>query len=77
LPNLEQNSTIYNWDIKERSKKSAIQIKLDGSKSNLKGEWVLLGNFNFKTQVNPEAILYTKGANGLVPADAILWVPIK
>ena len=77
LPNLENNSTIFNWDIKEGSKKSPIQIKLDGSKSNLKGEWVLLGNFNFKSQVNPEVILYTKGANGLVPADAILWVPIK
>ena len=77
LPNLEQNSTIFNWDIKEGSKKSAIQIKLDGSKSNLKGEWVLLGNFNFKMQEKPEVILYTKGANGLVPADAILWVPIK
>jgi choline dehydrogenase-like flavoprotein len=77
LPNLENNSTIFNWDIKEGSKKSAIQIKLDGSKSNLKGEWVLLGNFNFKSQVNQEVILYTKGANGLVPADAILWVPIK
>ena len=25
----------------------------------------------------PEVILYTTGANGLVPADAILWVPIK
>ena len=77
LPNLEQNSTIFNWDIKQGSKKSVIQIKLDGSKSNLKGEWVLLGNFNFKMQVKPEVILYTKGANGLVPADAILWVPIK
>ena len=77
LPNLEQNSTVFNWDIREESKIRTVQIKLDGSKSNLKGEWILLGNFNFRSKVNPEAILYAKGANGLVPADAILWVPIK
>jgi hypothetical protein len=77
LPNLENNSTIFNWDIKQGSKKSTIQIKLDGSKSTLKGEWISLGDFDFKTKNRAEAILYAKGANGLVPADAILWVPVK
>ena len=77
LPNLENNSTIFNWEIKEGLKKSTIQIKLDGSTTTLKGEWISLGDFDFKTKNRVEVILYSKGANGLVPADAILWVPIK
>jgi hypothetical protein len=77
LPNLENNSSIFNWDINQGTKKSSVQIKLEGSKSALKGEWVLLGDFEFKTKNKVEAILYAQGANGLVPADAILWVPIQ
>ena len=77
LPNLENNSTIFNWDIKQGSKKLTVQVKLDESKSTLKGEWISLGDFDFKTKNRAEAIVYSKGANGLVPADAILWVPIK
>jgi len=77
LPNLENNSTIFNWEIKEGSKKSKVQIKLDGSKSTLKGEWITMGDFDFKSKNRVEAILYAKDANGLVPADAILWVPVK
>jgi hypothetical protein len=50
---------------------------LDGSTSTLKGEWISLGDFDFKTKNRVEAILFSKGANGLVPADAILWMPIK
>jgi hypothetical protein len=50
---------------------------LDGYTSTLKGEWISLGDFNFKTKNRVEAILYAKSANGLVPADTILWVPIK
>ena len=30
-----------------------IQIKLDGSKSTLKGEWISLGDFDFKTKYYP------------------------
>ena len=77
LPNLESNSTIFNWDIQQVSKKSSIQVKLDGSKSTLKGEWISLGDFDFKNKGKAEAILYAKGANGIVPADAILWVPMQ
>ena len=77
LPNLEQNSTVFNWEIKQGSKNSTIQIKLDGAKSTLKGEWISIGDFDFKTKNRAEAILSAKGANGLVPADAILWVPKK
>lgn len=77
LPNLENNSTIFNWEVLNGASKSKIQLKLDGSKSQLKGEWILLGQFNFKNKTKPETILYAKGANGLVPADAILWVPVK
>jgi hypothetical protein len=77
LPNLESNSTIFNWDIQQGSKKSSIQVKLDGSKSTLKGEWISLGDFDFKNKGKAEAILYAKGANGIVPADAILWVPVQ
>jgi hypothetical protein len=77
LPNLENNSTIFNWEIKEGSKKSKVQIKLDGSKITLKGEWITMGDFDFKSKNRVEAILYAKDANGLVPADAILWVPVK
>ncbi len=77
LPNLEQNSTVFNWEIKQGSKNSSIQIKLDGAKSTLKGEWISIGDFDFKTKNRAEAILSAKGANGLVPADAILWVPKK
>jgi hypothetical protein len=77
LPNLENNSSIFNWDIQQGSKKSSIQVKLDGSKSTLKGEWISLGDFDFKNKGKAEAILYAKGANGIVPADAILWVPMQ
>jgi hypothetical protein len=77
LPNLENNSSIFNWDIQQGSKKSSIQVKLDGSKSTLKGEWISLGDFDFKKKGKAEAILYAKGANGIVPADAILWVPMQ
>jgi hypothetical protein len=77
LPNLEKNSTLFHWEIKHGSKKSSIKIQLEGAKSTLKGEWISLGDFDFKTKHPAEAILYAKGANGLVPADAILWVPKK
>ena len=77
LPNLENNSTVFNWQIRQGDKKSTIQIKLDGAKSSLKGDWISLGKFDFKTQNRAEVILSAKGANGLVPADAILWVPIQ
>jgi hypothetical protein len=38
---------------------------------------ISIGDFDFKTKNRAEAILSAKGANGLVPADAILWVPKK
>jgi choline dehydrogenase-like flavoprotein len=77
LPNLEKNSTVFNFQIIQDSKTSDKQVQLDGAKSELKGEWISIGNFDFKTKIRPKVVLLAKGANGLLPADAVLWVPIK
>jgi hypothetical protein len=77
LPNLETNSSTFQFEIVIGAKKSQVRIKLDANKSQLKGEWISLGSYDFTTKTNPKVILSTQGADGLVPADAILWVPQK
>jgi choline dehydrogenase-like flavoprotein len=77
LPNLETNSSTFQFEIVSGAKKSQVRIKLDANKSQLKGEWISLGSYDFTTKTNPKVILSTQGADGLVPADAILWVPVK
>ncbi|MFT3933131.1 MAG: FAD-dependent oxidoreductase [Chitinophagaceae bacterium] len=47
-------------------------IKVEGQTS---GEWVLLGKFNFDKGSKSYVEISNKGANGIVVADALLFVP--
>src|SRR5690606_5712495 len=41
------------------------------------GDWVSLGTYHVKPGSNNRAILFAKGSEKLIVADALLWVPVK
>jgi hypothetical protein len=41
------------------------------------GQWVSLGNFDIKSNQKPYVKILSKGAEGIVNADAVLWIPEK
>lgn len=77
LPNLEKNSHVFEWEVKINGKNYLKNIQLDQNKSTIKGDWISLGKYSIPKKSMVEATLLSKHADGLVPADAILWVPRK
>lgn len=49
-------------------------IRVEGQTS---GEWVHLGDFDFKPDTAPFVEVSNKNADGNVVADAVLWVPVR
>jgi len=48
-------------------------VRVEGQTS---GEWVHLGDFDFKPNTSPFVEVSNKNADGNVVADAVLWVPV-
>lgn len=48
-------------------------VKVEGQTS---GEWVTLGSYNLKKESKPYVEILSKGADGVVVADAILFIPV-
>jgi hypothetical protein len=50
------------------------EIRIEGQTS---GEWVSLGEYELQTGKGNFVEVLTEGSNGLVIADAVLWIPIR
>ena len=52
----------------------AATVKVEGQTS---GEWVDIGTYSLKKDSKPYVGITNKGSNGIVAADAVLFVPVK
>jgi len=74
LQGLAAHTPIIFFDGKKANESKVLEsdIRLEGQTS---GEWVLLGKFNMEKGSKNYVEISNKGANGIVVADALLFVP--
>jgi hypothetical protein len=79
VPKVEKTSsqTLYLIKASDKIHKQTISAKSVTVEGQTSGEWVTLGTYDFKKGKQGYVELTTEGSDGIVIADAMLFIPIK
>jgi hypothetical protein len=79
LPAISKASTATSFMLFDGNKEKEVVIKLADVKikGQTSGEWVYLGRQTLTAGAKPWIVVSDKGADGVIVADAVLWIPVQ
>ena len=72
IPSVRGGSTLINMEVYVAKTRYPVSLKLS---PNVAETWVPVGTYHFEENMTGDVLVSQRGANGLLVADAILWLP--
>jgi len=72
IPAVRGGSTLINMEVYVAKTRYPVSLKLS---PNVSETWVPVGTYHFDENMTGDVLVSQRGANGLLVADAILWLP--
>ncbi len=72
IPNLRGGTSVINLEVYVSKVRHVASLRIA---PEALGTWVSVGNYHFEDNTTGDVLVSQRGANGLLAADAVLWLP--